>query len=109
MGRIGSLANEAVPYLIETLKDPDERVRKTAVGTLGEIGPAATEAVPHLSRLLTDLDPYVRGYVAIALGQIGEEAIGATPQLIEALRGCSWDDRAGSAGYRYSSFDSGIV
>jgi hypothetical protein len=49
LARIGPEAQDAVPRLIELVKqDPDERVRKNAVRALGQIGPAAGPAVPLL-------------------------------------------------------------
>lgn len=40
----------AVPFLIQSLNDPDERTHKAAVNALGNIGPLAKEAIPYIIR-----------------------------------------------------------
>jgi HEAT repeat protein len=50
-------AKDAVPAMIETLKDKDTGVRKSAALALGLIGPAAKDAVPALIEALKDGDP----------------------------------------------------
>ncbi len=60
LGRSGEGAREAVPQLIETLTDPDERVRKAVVGALGDIDPDAKDSVPQLMEQLKDPDSSVR-------------------------------------------------
>src|SRR5262245_28818570 len=59
---------EAVKALIETLKDKDAEVRKTAVLALGRIGAEAKGAVPALIGLLKDDSVDVRGATALTLG-----------------------------------------
>jgi len=48
LGEIGPAAKDAVPGLIEALKDPDITVRRSAGFALGEIGLVAKEDVPAL-------------------------------------------------------------
>ncbi|MBU4502509.1 MAG: HPr family phosphocarrier protein, partial [Nanoarchaeota archaeon] len=84
LGNIGPEAKEAVPYLIEALKDV--RLAAAAAEVLGNIGPEAKEAVPYLIEALKDESLYVRLAAAEALGNIGPEAKEAVPYLIEALK-----------------------
>jgi HEAT repeat protein len=72
------IGKPAVPALIETLTNPNERVRKAACTALGQIGDPS--AVPAL---ITCLDYwYISQAAANALIQIGKPAI---PALIETL------------------------
>ncbi len=112
LGRLGPEAKEAVPVLIQALKDNE--IRSYAADTLGKIGSEAREAVPTLIKLLNnkdmrytipnvlgkigatsvpaliqalkDEDARVRSGAAFALTNIGAEAIEAIPALIEALK-----------------------
>ncbi len=45
-------SKEALPSLIECIKEFDPRVALAAVQTIGRMGPAAASAVPHLRQLL---------------------------------------------------------
>jgi HEAT repeat protein len=67
MVRIGS---SAVEPLIEALRDPDERVRSSAISALGKLGTAAKDAIPALTKALEDNDPHVRTAAAEALQKI---------------------------------------
>ncbi len=66
------MGKEAVPALIQVLRDQDESVRKTAAGALGRLGPAAREASTPLQRLAKE-DPSasVREKAAEAVAKIG--------------------------------------
>jgi HEAT repeat protein len=108
LGRMGPAAEETVPALVETLKQPSLRPR--VIEVLGRIGPRAKGAVPALVEALKEGPPgdikqeieispgfgqgvvheSVRLRAVIALGQIGSEAKDALPALIEAYR----DDNA---------------
>jgi HEAT repeat protein len=68
LGEIGPAAKDAVPDLIEALKDRD--MRPIAVGALGRIGPAAKDAVPALIEALKDQHFIVCNAAAKALEQI---------------------------------------
>lgn len=48
VGKIGSEAADAVPYLIEILESEDETERMEAVIALGKMGPAASDALTPL-------------------------------------------------------------
>jgi HEAT repeat protein len=74
------IGDEAVPYLIGALENPDEDVRWKAAIALGEIGDE--RAVGPLIRLLGDEDRFVRSRAAYALGIMGEPVI---QPLIAAL------------------------
>jgi HEAT repeat protein len=75
-------AHEAVvDALIQTLGDPDERVRWEAAWTLGRIGDP--RAVEPLIQALGDPDERVRLGAALALGRIGDPR--AVEPLIQAL------------------------
>lgn len=49
--------NQALPLLIEALKDPDFIVRENAADELGEL--SEVEAIPYLRQLLRDSHPHV--------------------------------------------------
>ena len=66
---LGKIGPDAVPALIEALKDKDKEVHRLAVYALGQIGPAAKDAVPAL-KALSETEPSVRRSVAKALKQI---------------------------------------
>jgi HEAT repeat protein len=75
---------EAIPPLVEALKDPTLLVQLIAVTALGEIGPAARAAVPQLLDGLKHEDWSLRQYAATALGKIGShEAIPALTHSLE--------------------------
>jgi hypothetical protein len=86
---------EALPGLIEALKDTDTngRVRGSAAQALGEIGDKV--AVPELIEALKDTNDSVRSGAAEALGKIGDKV--AVPELIEALKDTNDSVRSGAA------------
>jgi HEAT repeat protein len=81
-----SKAPDAIPILIELLKDADSFVRLDAAYALGFIGPQAREAVPHLIALLKDQEATVRNNAAYALGLIGSDADRVVPELVKLIR-----------------------
>jgi HEAT repeat protein len=81
---LGALKDkDAIPTLIEALKNNDAETRAKAAEALWSIGPEARSAVPALVPLLKDKQTAVRLNAAGALGQIGAEA----KTVIPALRG----------------------
>lgn len=96
---IGPEAKEAVPALVQALKDEnsDIRARRSAVYALGKIGPGAKEAVPALVQALEDKDSIIREAAAHVLGKIGPEAKEAVPTLIQALNDKEWHVRGAVA------------
>jgi HEAT repeat protein len=110
---IGPNARDAIPVIIEALKDEDIRVgaaagdalgligleansavaaleggewldRRMAARVLGQIGPAAKAAIPALIEAVTDPNAAVREEAGRALDLIGPEA-SSVPALIAAL------------------------
>ena len=75
--------DNAVPFLLRVLKDPDADQRQTAAQALGKIG--RVDAVPALLESVRDPDPRVRRQSAWALGAIGEEADAVRLPLIMLL------------------------
>ena len=80
LGTLGESAAEAIPLLIQALRDPYEPVSLNAAYTLGSIG---APAVPHLVETLGDENDATRRIAAYALAAVGEPAI---PALTEALQ-----------------------
>jgi HEAT repeat protein len=70
LGRMGPAAKEAVPTLLELLKDGSAQNRKLAAWTLGYIGQGAVEAIPALLVAIRDADEGVRKMACAALDRI---------------------------------------
>ena len=83
-----------VEWLEETLaaltEDPDARVRKAAIQSLGKIGD--TSAAKSALRLLKDPAPFVRAHAARALGEL--DRIDAASAIAELLGDADWWVRA---------------
>ena len=90
LSSMGPLAKDAVRPLLRVMKeDPDVRVRRQAISTLGRIGPYAREAVPALVAALNDPDDHVVGpsgsisyFAIVALSELGPDAAEAAPALL---------------------------
>jgi HEAT repeat protein/serine phosphatase RsbU (regulator of sigma subunit) len=94
---LGPIARDAVPDLLQLLKEPEVtvNVRLSACEALGNIGPNAEDqgligpdgqhAVDTLTELLQDTNWEVRKYAAVALRQIGPRAKKAIPALLRNL------------------------
>jgi HEAT repeat protein len=63
-------AAQAVPALIEVLKDKSVNVRRSAAIKLGYFGEAAKQAIPALQAALHDRDARVREAAGVALSRI---------------------------------------
>jgi hypothetical protein len=85
LGEIGPQAREAVPLLIQFLRDSDLRVAFAARDALREIGDWAEQAAPVLVELMCDEREMVRGLAAKLLGESGQHAKPAIPALQRAL------------------------
>jgi HEAT repeat protein len=87
LGGSGPDAAAGVPALIEALASSSSRwVRSSAAEALGRMGRKAGAAVPILQEALRDKDRLIRSTAAEALGGIGTAAAPAAPDLIELLR-----------------------
>jgi HEAT repeat protein len=73
LGKFGDRAAEAVPDLIEALRDEDKMVRMGAGYALAELGAAAGDAVPALQEATKDPAPEVRDAATSALKQIRQK------------------------------------
>ena len=80
LGLLGESAAEAVPHLIQALRDDYEPVRLNAAYTLGAIG---EPAVSQLIEVLSDENGATRRMAAYALAAVGAPAV---PALSEALQ-----------------------
>jgi HEAT repeat protein len=89
LGKIGKLANNAVPSLIKALQDPDPDVRSSASLAIGMIG--HDQAVPFLISVLHDPNDQVRAAAIESLGELGTGAKDAIKELINCLQDS--DDR----------------
>jgi hypothetical protein len=85
LSRIGPHAREAVPLLVELLRDSDIVIVFAARDALCQIGNWSEQAVPVLMDLLRDGSDMVRGIAAKQLGESGPHAISAIPALQRAL------------------------
>jgi len=74
---------EAVPMLLEAIKEPKSRYWATVA--LTEIGPEAAPAVEPLSRLALEGETEERMQSLLALAAIGEKAAAAAPAMIKTL------------------------
>lgn len=86
MEKLGALGPEAIPVLLELLKDPSANVRAVAANALGRISLRSHDerALDPLAHLLqSDPDPIVRANAALALGLTGNPR--ALAPLVAAL------------------------
>lgn len=82
LGKIGFLAVDAVPTLIEFLPDPEPSIREHCAEAIGDIGPsAAGRGIPALLPLLKDENTRVRRDTVRSLGQLGAAARETIPQI----------------------------
>ncbi len=82
---LGPVGKDAVPPLIDLLKNNDPDIRSTARDCLGNIGPAAKAAVPLLVQFINDTNRIVRWDTMINLGRINMEPEVVVPVLMENL------------------------
>jgi HEAT repeat protein len=88
LAEIGLAAREAVPALIDTLKDPESFVRVWAAAALARVQPENPEAIPALVTGTHDGISFVRSLAAWHLGRLGPAHPGiksVLPELRELL------------------------
>lgn len=99
LGQIGAI--DAIPDLIETLKDNDSSVRRYSVTAIAGIDLRVKQVVPVLAEQLKDKDKSVRVMAAMTLSTLSDEVSASVqqviPQLLQALQDSEADVRAGAA------------
>lgn len=85
MGFFSAARKDAVPKLLELLKDDHVEVRRAAILSLGRIGEASPKVETDLRALTKDPDELTRVNAVIALASIGKAGDTAAPILVEAL------------------------
>ena len=86
VGEIGPEAKEAIPALIQTIRETRNRNKRFLVASVHALLGMGREVVPHMITLLKDDDWEIRRGAAWMLGKLGPEAEDAVPALTEALR-----------------------
>lgn len=95
--RMGGHAKEAMPILIEQMRNPSGFLSFVVIGLLRDAGPEAVDAVPVLVRALEDRSSDTRNNAAIGLGNIGPGAKDAVPALLKGLEGNDYTLRENAA------------
>ena len=103
---LGAIRQASVPALMTALKDEQAEVRWRAADALGMMGSAAKDAVPSLVEALHDESWLVRERAAHALGEIGPEAEAAVPALVEARSGDQHFAVCSAAGHSVTKIQS---
>ena len=80
---LADMDDDAVPFLLEALKQPKSRYWATIA--LAEIGPEAAPAVESLTQLAAEGEIEERIQALLALAAIGEKAATAAPVMVKAL------------------------
>jgi|CXWL01.1.fsa_nt_gi HEAT repeat protein len=75
LGKLGMLAEKAVPYLLEALNDENETVCASAANALGDIGVIDEKVIAALLLKLESYRGYPRDHVIKALARFGEKGI----------------------------------
>jgi HEAT repeat protein len=80
------LGEPAVPALAGLLRNPDARIRKTALTTLWGLGTRSAPALPDVLVQLSDPDPELRLAAVMVVEVNGAGAAEAVPTLIRLLK-----------------------
>ncbi|MEX0671277.1 MAG: HEAT repeat domain-containing protein, partial [Pirellulales bacterium] len=80
---LADMDDDAVPLLIEALKDPKSRY--WAEVALTEVGPRAAAATEELARVVGEAGDEERLQAILALAAIGEKASAAAPEIAKVL------------------------
>jgi hypothetical protein len=91
---LGTNRSFAAASLLQTLRDPDMRVRQATASVLGLSGISPTLVVPALINTLSDSNRYVRSMAGFSLINLGAKAI---PSLQDALTSTNVLIRKGAA------------
>jgi HEAT repeat protein len=83
MQTLADMGDDAVPFLIEAIKDPKSRY--WAEVALAELGPDAAPATKVLAELAAEGATEERLQAILSLASIGEPAAAAAPVVVEAL------------------------
>ena len=105
LGRLGSLARDAIPTLTALLRDDDAKVREAAAQSVGQMGAAA---LPALSVMLDHDDKYVRRNAIWALGKLGPQAKCALAALARGLQDADPRTASGAAQAIGNMGDAGV-
>lgn len=82
---LGPVGRDAVPALIDLVKDEDADVRITATDCLGNIGPDAKAAVPFLLPYLNSTNRMIAWDATVNMGRIHMEPALVVPVLVSNL------------------------
>ncbi|MCE9631202.1 MAG: HEAT repeat domain-containing protein [Planctomycetia bacterium] len=80
---LADMDDDAVPFLIEALKDPKSRY--WAEVALAEVGPTAAPATEELAKVVGESGDEERLQAILALAAIGEKASAAAPEIAKVL------------------------
>jgi len=94
LARLGWLAREALPALIESLDDEDGKVREVCAQAIGGMGP---DVLPTLAGMLTHHDKYVRRNAVWAIGKLGPLARPVLGDLCAGLKNADPRTASGAA------------
>jgi hypothetical protein len=86
IGQFGEAASDAIPTLLQCLRDADSGVRGSAMGALGNICTRPDIVVPALVNCLADPDVMLRMGAAAMLSRYGTSAAAAVPVLVSVAR-----------------------
>jgi HEAT repeat protein len=97
LGKIGPVARDALPKLIQMTHNDTPGVREAAVDAIARVRPSAPEVVAALSTALRDSNRQVRVKALEALGRTPERAGPAMDGLLELLKDESPEARGQAA------------
>lgn len=83
LGYFGPQAKEAVPVLINWIKEGDPTDRRDAAWLLGEI--QATDAVPYLKKMLQEEEFQILSSAVFTIGDLNPDSERTVPTLLDAL------------------------
>ncbi len=89
IGEIGPQGKEAIPILIETIRETRNRDKRILIACNHALLGMGKEIVPYMIALLKDDDWEMRCGSAWMLGKLGPDAKDAIPALTEALNDSS--------------------